>query len=196
MDCRAFFDKLAPTWDNHEYLSTPDRVRAILNHIGLRRSMSVLDLGTGTGILIPYVAELIGSEGHLTAVDFSKEMLSRAVKKYSGIQPPPVFLLSDFETQSIPGVYDHILLYCVYPHISRPVDTIRHLIDNNLAPDGTITIAFPCEAKVINEIHRRRNASGTPLPEPAELASMLRQNSINASVALSTPTAYIVNITG
>ena len=69
---------LAPTWDDNEVLSTPDKVRFVLGFMNLKPGQSVLDLGTGTGVLLPYIAEKIGTAGHITAVDYSAGMLSRA----------------------------------------------------------------------------------------------------------------------
>lgn len=80
MDEKEFFDHLAPTWDDNEVLSTPDKVRFVLGFMNLKPGQSVLDLGTGTGVLLPYIAEKIGTAGHITAVDYSAGMLSRAKK--------------------------------------------------------------------------------------------------------------------
>lgn len=91
MDEKEFFDHLAPTWDDNEVLSTPDKVRFVLGFMNLKPGQSVLDLGTGTGVLLPYIAEKIGTAGHITAVDYSAGMLSRAKEKFSGLTPTPEF---------------------------------------------------------------------------------------------------------
>ncbi|MDE5796614.1 MAG: hypothetical protein K2H75_05850, partial [Muribaculaceae bacterium] len=64
-----FFDNLAPTWDANEIRSTPERVRTILGKLPISKGMTVLDLGTGTGVLVPYLSEIVGPEGHVTAID-------------------------------------------------------------------------------------------------------------------------------
>ena len=61
----------------------------------------MLDLGTGTGVLLPYIAEKIGTAGHITAVDYSAGMLSRAKEKFSGLTPTPEFLEMDLEQDNI-----------------------------------------------------------------------------------------------
>ena len=70
-----FFDKLAPSWDANEIRSTPERVKSILAKLPLKSGMSILDLGTGTGVLVPYLSEIVGNEGSVTAVDLSEGML-------------------------------------------------------------------------------------------------------------------------
>ena len=66
-----FFDNIAPHWDDDEILSTPEKVRSILNKLPIEEGDDILDLGTGTGILIPFLKERIGNQGSITAVDGS-----------------------------------------------------------------------------------------------------------------------------
>ena len=118
-----FFDSLAPNWDENEVLSTPDRIRSILGKLGISNGMDILDLGTGTGVLVPYLSEMVGKEGHVTAIDLSEGMLSLARKKYGNLKNVE-FLKIDFEEEQIPGKYDVAMLYSVYPHLHAPADTI------------------------------------------------------------------------
>lgn len=194
MDERSFFDNLAPTWDDNEILSTPEKVRLVLDYVDLRQGQSVLDLGTGTGVLLPYIAENVGRTGKITAVDYSQGMLNLAIAKFSDLTPKPIFLQMDFETETIEGEYDRILLYSVYPHLHTPVDTIKWLRSVNLAPDGIITIAFPTGPDFINNIHRQRHSESDILPPAEELAETLRRQGLNALVARADDDCYIVNI--
>ncbi|WP_289739980.1 class I SAM-dependent methyltransferase [Muribaculum intestinale] len=194
MDERNFFDRLAPTWDANETLSTPAHVRHILSHAGIKRGDRVLDLGTGTGVLLPAIAEITGPGGLITAVDYSTGMLDIARSKFADLIPRPEFRCMDFETETIPGEYDHIILYCVYPHLHTPVDTLKWLRGVNLADSGTITVAFPSDEKFINSIHRHKHSESDILPPASELAAWLRLNGLSADVAESTHDNYIINI--
>ncbi len=42
MDEKEFFDHLAPTWDDNEVLSTPDKVRFVLGFMNLKRDKACL----------------------------------------------------------------------------------------------------------------------------------------------------------
>lgn len=194
MDDRSFFDNLAPIWDENETLSTPDKVREILEFIKIEKGQAVLDLGTGTGVLIPFIAEKTGPEGKITAVDFSEGMLKRAKAKFSDVVPHPDFFNLDFEVEDIPGKYDRIILYCVYPHLSSPVKSLKKLIENNLKSGGVISIAFPCSEDYINGIHKERKSESDKLPSAGNLSLFLNGQGIKSYVASATDTSYVVNI--
>lgn len=194
MDEKEFFDKLAPTWDSNEVLSTPQRVSEILEHANIQPGESVLDLGTGTGVLIPQLAKLVGPTGTIMAVDYSQGMLDIAIGKYSEVTPRPTFLNLDFETETINGVFDHILLYCVYPHLHTPVDTLKWLRAVNLTENGIITIAFPTDENFINNIHRQKHSESDCLPPAHSLANTFRLYGLDAVVAKTDKDSYIINI--
>lgn len=194
MDEREFFDKLAPTWDANEILSTPQRVSEILEHARIRPGDSVLDLGTGTGVLLPHIAKLVGPKGSITAVDYSKGMLDIAIRKNASVIPTPTFRHMDFENETIDGTFHHILLYCVYPHLHTPADTLKWLRAVNLAENGIITIAFPTDENFINSIHREKHSQSDCLPPARELAKSLRLQGLDAVVAKADKDSYVINI--
>lgn len=194
MDERGFFDHLASSWDENEVLSTPEKVREIINYFNLKEGQRVLDLGTGTGVLLPYIAEKIGEKGEIVAVDYSTGMLERAKEKYSTLIPAPLFLNLDFENETIPGEFDRIILYCVYPHLHNPVDTLKWLSKVNLAEGGHISIAFPCGPDFINNIHREKHSESDRLVSASLLTDFLVKNGFQATVAAESDGAYVVNL--
>ena len=186
-----FFDRLAPHWDADEVRSTPDRINAILDLIGIRKGSSVLDLGTGTGVLIPYLVERVGEEGKVVGIDLSEGMLSRAKEKF-GHFPNVDLLRIDFEEEQIPGEYDLVLLYSVYPHLHYPKDTFDWLFKMNLRKGGRIVVAFPSDEKFINNIHHeRKSESGHLLPAP-RLAEEIRKWGYDVKIVSDTADAYVL----
>ncbi len=188
-----FFDALAPSWDENEIRSTPERVKSILSKLPITEGMNVLDLGTGTGVLIPYINEMIGPEGHITAIDLSEGMLSIARKKF-GQLPNVQFLKLDFEEEQIPGLYDVAMLYSVYPHLHAPADTIEWLFKMNMKPGGIIAVAFPSDEKFINNIHHERKAEHDHLPPARVLAEMIGKWGFQAEVVAENSDEYIVTV--
>lgn len=194
MDDKTFFDKIAENWDANEVLSTPDKVEYILDFFDVKPGMEVLDLGSGTGVLLPYLALKVGKEGKIVAVDFSEGMLCQAIKKFSALSPTPLFINLDFEKENIPGEFDRIILYCVYPHLHEPVETLKWLLKVNLKENGAIYIAFPCAPDFINNIHKERHSESDILPSASSLVEHLRDNNLNAEVLKDDENAYIIRI--
>lgn len=188
-----FFDSIAPTWDENEIRSTPERVRSILCKINIRKGMDILDLGTGTGVLVPYLSEMTGENGHITAIDLSEGMLNLARKKYGSLRNVE-FLNLDFEEEQIPGKYDIAILYCVYPHLHAPAETLEWLFKMNMKKDGRIVIAFPSDEKFINDIHHERKAEHDHLPPANTLAEMINHWGLKADVMAATSDEYIIII--
>lgn len=186
-----FFDQIASTWDENEIRSTPARIRSILSKLPIKKGMNILDLGTGTGVLIPYLSELIGHGGHITAIDLSEGMLSLAHKKYGNLRNVS-FMRIDFEEEIIPGCYDMAILYCVYPHLHRPKDTFEWLFKINMKPDGAIVIAFPSDENFINNIHREKKAEHDHLPPAGVLAEKISEWGYKTEVARANTDEYIV----
>lgn len=186
-----FFDKLAPVWDENEVLSTPERILSILGRLPIKEGSRVIDLGTGTGILVPYLSEMVGESGHVTAIDLSEGMLSRAIEKY-GTLGNVEFLRIDFEEEQMPGMYDVAMLYSVYPHLHAPADTLEWLFSMNMAPDGCVVIAFPCDEVFINNIHHERKSESDHLPPAHALAAMIAAWGFSAEVVAASKNEYIV----
>ncbi len=186
-----FFDALAPDWDANEVKSTPERIRNILGKLPIGRGMSVLDLGTGTGVLIPYLSQMVGMDGAVLGIDLSKGMLNLAEKKYGHLKNVS-FLSLDFEEEVIPGMYDVVMLYSVYPHLHAPRLTMEWLFKMNVNPGGCIVVAFPSDEKFINDIHHERKSESDHLPPAALLAQTIRSWGFDAKVLASSTEEYIV----
>ena len=189
-----FFDSVAPRWDDMEINSVPDKINRLLDIIGVGRGTNILDLGTGTGVLIPWLLERTGPEGRVTAVDASEGMLRMAMEKYAGAIGSLQFLKMDFEEEEIEGRYDLIMLYCVYPHLTAPLVTLRRLVDRNLNDVGRIIVAFPTDERFVNAIHEEKQVDSLALPPASCLAQNLRDEGFAAWCLLEGPEGYIVEI--
>lgn len=188
-----FFDKISSKWDDNEILSTPNKINEILSYIGLREGIKVLDLGTGTGVLIPFLSKATGPSGHITAIDISNGMLEKAIEKFGNLENVN-FKLQDFEEEPPEGRYDIIILYCVYPHLHNPEKTLKRLVDNNLLPGGRLIVAFPSDEHFINNIHKERKAESELLPSAPVLSRRFLNWGLNAKVLAYSPELYIIEI--
>ena len=188
-----FFDRLSDSWDDNEFLSTPDKIRELISLAEVKEGMNVLDLGSGTGVLIPFISETVGPEGHVLAVDISEGMLGKAKQKY-GLLDNVDFRKLDFEEEELRGEYDRIFLYCVYPHLHTPQLTLQRLIKTNLKPGGKLIVAFPTDEKYINGIHRERKAESELLPSAPTLSSIFNSWGLKSSVVAYDSNRYVIEV--
>ncbi|WP_272961314.1 class I SAM-dependent methyltransferase [Barnesiella viscericola] len=147
-----FFDEMAGVWDR---TSRPDadRLGNILSILHLSKGEKVLDVGTGTGVMIPFIRERVGPYTPIVAVDSSEKMLREASWRYAG--EGVHFIRADVERDRLAGRFDAIVLYSVFPHFRYPVDTIARLVTDNLCCGGRLLIAHTQGRKHLNQIHER-----------------------------------------
>ena len=75
-EVRAFFDRAAPAWAVRDF----DRalMERLIDQVGLAPGDRVLDLGGGTGHLLPVLRQRVGASGAVCLVDRSMQMLRHA----------------------------------------------------------------------------------------------------------------------
>ncbi len=66
-------------WLDAHFGACAPEYRAMLEWAGIRPGDHVLDLGCGSGAFLPWIAELTGKNGRVTAIDLSIENLGRAL---------------------------------------------------------------------------------------------------------------------
>lgn len=148
-----FFDQVCEIWDE---ISRPDdhKIAFLLDQIGLQPGDKVLDVGTGTGVLIPFIGRRTG-DSPIHAVDVSPGMIRVAGSKFGNLGHV-TFFEQDVERHTLTERYDKIILYSVYPHLDRKVETIRSLM-GLLEPGGRLMIAHAQSRAFLNDMHKRKD---------------------------------------
>lgn len=143
----AFFDRLAPDWDA-EMIRSDDIIAAILDNAEVSAGKDVLDVATGTGVLIgDYLARGVGS---VTGIDISPNMARIARGKYP--QAAVKILCGDVEETDFGRLFDCIVVYNAFPHFPDPARLIAHLA-SLLKPGGTLTVAHGMSREKIDAHH-------------------------------------------
>lgn len=150
----AFFDCVSERWDAMCF-HDPDKLSYLLHKINIFSGNTVLDVGTGTGVLIPFLREM-NKTGKIMAIDLSSGMIEVAKKKF-GNDPNICFKQMDVETAPVEGIYDHIILYSVFPHLAYQIPTVKKLVSDNLKPGGNLLIAHSQSRAELNAMHRDKD---------------------------------------
>jgi len=148
-----FFDRMAPGWDAGT-IGNDDVIKTILDYAGVSEGLAVLDVGCGTGVLVPYY--LARDVAEITAVDISKKMIECARKKCT--DPSVSFVCADAETAQFEKEFDCCVIYNAFPHFPNPPALIKNL-SACIKTGGVLTIAHGHSREQINRHHMEHAAS-------------------------------------
>jgi ubiquinone/menaquinone biosynthesis C-methylase UbiE len=143
----SFFDQIAPRWDEIA-VHPAARVRRVLGFSRLSPGETVLDIGCGTGVLIPYLREL--GALRICALDFAAGMIKRAGEKHGGAGID--YVLGDFLLFSPIEAFDLAIAYSSYPHFTDRQAFFAKAHDL-LRPGGRLCIAHIESRDAINALH-------------------------------------------
>ncbi|PRR79830.1 class I SAM-dependent DNA methyltransferase [Clostridium vincentii] len=150
MDNKFFLNSLAEKWDSICYHPS-EKVNYVINKMGLKNGDSILDIGSGTGVTIPYLEERIGTNGKITALDIAEQMIEISKKKniYENLD----FEIKDFFQYTTIKKFNHILAYSCYPHF-KDEESFFKKAHSLLQNKGKIVIAHIESKEAINSRHR------------------------------------------
>ncbi|MGI8978286.1 MAG: class I SAM-dependent methyltransferase [Pirellulaceae bacterium] len=126
------------TRDNREQ---EERCSLMLANLGVKRGMTICDMGCGNGFHTLQVAKMVGDDGHVFGVDVQPEMLKllndRADEQgVRNITP----VLGTYIAPRLPkGKFDLILCVDVYHEFSYPEQMLAAMRDS-LAPKGMVVL--------------------------------------------------------
>lgn len=190
MNHRQFFDQTAAEWDAREVEKTHVRLQEIVAGLGIAPGATVLDVGCGTGVLLPLLYEGMNGDGHLVALDLSGEMLKRAQSKGQ----PAVYVQGDAQSLPLPErVFDWVLCNAVFPHFPdkpRALAEIRRV----LRAGGRLVICHTASRQAINEFHHSVGGvvAHDTIPDEEEMLRLLREAGLGEAQVRDEPDRYLV----
>jgi len=170
---KEFFNEHAAQWDS---ISVHDlqKVRRIVSLLELSGHERILDVGTGTGIMIPFYEENLTS-GSILAVDYSENMIKQAMMKYPESTHNRVkYKVVDIYDMGMDEKFDDVVCYSCFPHFPYQERAI-HILAGHLEKDGKLMIAHSSSKKHINEVHKTGGEviSNDFLPKIEDLKDMM-----------------------
>ncbi len=179
-EINTFFDHHAPHWDSYldeDYLKKAQR---LLNKIEINPSNTVLDIGCGTGILVPYLWNRLQHKGTLIEADISQEMIRHGKMKLKNI--PCHWLITDAHYLPLKSETINIIIcFSIFPHLINKEQAIKE--HTRVLKKGGVWVVCHSRSRIeINEFHK--NIGGVVenhfIPEINEIESLLR----NANLSL------------
>jgi len=166
-----YFNQRAGIWDETSSETDMTRLELMSRRLKIKPGSTVLDVGCGTGVFIPFLLRRIGGEGRLVALDVAEEMLKRArAKGFKDIE----YLLAD--VTSIPlgdEIFDAVVCYSSFPHFQdkpRALAEIKRVTKSG----GRLFICHTSSRTVVNRLHRQIPAVANDIiPDKPEMQLML-----------------------
>jgi ubiquinone/menaquinone biosynthesis C-methylase UbiE len=192
MQVQEYFDQLAPTWDKE---IAPERLRClgeIIEGLGIKPGDNVLDIGSGTGVLVPFIVADMANEGSVIALDFSMEMLVQAQAKNF----PPIVGFAQGDVLAIPLTDNSVeLAMCnsAFPHFGDKATALKE-IARVLKNNGRLAVCHTMSRQMINQLHQSIGGAvaNDLLPDEFELREMMKQAKLKITHFEDGPERYLV----
>ena len=183
---QAFFAREVDSFCKPIPEEVQQRLRTIAERAQLRRGERVLDVGTGTGVLI----SLIRSYGieHVVGCDLSSAMLTVAGRLYKDA----TFWCGDVvDLPDHLGLFDVVFVNAVFGNLWDQREVLSR-INEVLTDSGRICISHPLGSRYVVELHRT-DARRTPhtLPDREELLGMVQELPLKLTHHEDEPDLYI-----
>ncbi len=197
MNQRQFFDQAAANWDAKPRDEMMTRLREIVAGLGIAPGAAVLDVGCGTGVLLPLLHENTNGDNRVVALDLSREMLERAQNK----RRDRVYVQGDAQSLPLPdGIFDWVLCNAVFPHFPdkpRALAELRRVLRGPGPAEGQaggyLVISHAFNREVLNEFHRSKGSvvADDTLPDEEEMLRLLREAGLMNAQVWDEPDRYI-----
>lgn len=182
----AYFDERADSWDESG-CSGESRVQgAVLSLVDLKPGGTVLDLGCGTGVMIPFY--LAAQAGKIVAVDVSEKMVERAREKF-GNEPSVELRASDALSLDEGERFDAAVIYNAYPHFPDKLALVEKVY-RMLKPSGRFVVAHGSGKDAINRHHEAVAAGVSCGLRAASEESVLWADKFEIEALVDTPGFY------
>ena len=193
MNRREFFNEIADTWDKRFQTQKLTKfIEQLVPTFGLLPGQKVLDVGAGTGILIPFLLQAVGPTGQIEAVDYAEKMANICRLKYAHIPNVRVTVQEaeklDFSSQT----FDAVICFGSFPHIENKGEALRQM-NRVLKPDGKLVIAHALSSEEIEAHHHNASTAVAHdiLPERTSMKQLLKQAGFAGSCIVDKPGCYL-----
>jgi len=161
----AFFDKLAPAWDNALLKSgAREKLKSLMV---MPPNSMIADVGCGKGVILEHLLKT--NPQKIFAIDVSGEMIRLAKESFNDDRIE--FINSDFYTADLP-VLDAVVFFNSYPHFIDK-DGLVDKLAKMVKKDGVVIILHSLSRDEINGCHTGEKVSTLSVPlENAEVETV------------------------
>jgi ubiquinone/menaquinone biosynthesis C-methylase UbiE len=185
-----YFDNVADEWDS--LFLDKKKIEEMVNKMNISSKEMILDVGCGTGKLIPFLQKKLKSVGLIYCLDFSIKMLLNAKKKnYSGVAK---FIKGCAEKLPFKeNRFTRIICLAVFPHIADKKTSVKEF-HRILQTNGILNILHLMSREELNKFHKNLGGvlSKDVLPDEPTMKKILKECGFKNIVIINKPSTYFV----
>jgi ubiquinone/menaquinone biosynthesis C-methylase UbiE len=189
---RNYFDRHASSWDEMlKYEEKTSQLSEAVNWFNLAEGDTVLDVGTGTGILLPLIRQRIGPKGILIGFDFSFKMIEKARLR----ECPGGKTLIQATINSLPfqfDRFDQVICFSAFPHFPNKVKALFEMV-RVLKSGGGLSIAHLRSMEELNQFHQHLGGpvARDLLPHPERVRSLMMESGLFEIKIINRPGKFL-----
>ncbi len=192
MQLQDYFDGLAPNWDKEVTEERLECLSDIIKELDIESGSYVLDIGSGTGILLPFLIDAVDATGKIIALDFSVKMLHQA--KAKNFSPIVDYIQADVVAVPLPdNCVDLAICNSAFPHFSDKAEALKE-IARVIKNDGRLAICHTASREAINQLHQSIGGvvGNDLLPHESQLKALMKHAGLEITCLEDSPKRYLV----
>jgi ubiquinone/menaquinone biosynthesis C-methylase UbiE len=169
---KTYFNSKAAIWDDEIAEKDATKLSQMAERLYIMEGAKILDVGTGTGVFIPYLQKHMGERGLLIAIDIAEKMLQKSLKKR--FKGTVIYLQSDITfIPLIDAQFDAVVCYSSFPHFQNKLKALLE-IARVLKNGGRLYICHTSSRTTINGIHQQiPGLDKDTIPDVEEMRNIL-----------------------
>lgn len=183
---RDLFNKAVNFFDGPLEMGVPERLGKIVAAAGIDKGDTVLDIGSGTGVLVPLIKKY--GPDKIYACDLAEAMLARLKEHY----PYAETLLGDVRDLNLPDEsIDVVFVNAVYSNIADKAGAFANMA-RMMKPDGRLVISHPLGKAFIDRLRKEATFPLDDFPSREEAETFLEPYGFVMETFVDEPELYIL----
>ena len=187
---RRFFDRMAKQWDDlGDAEDLRKRLKPLVAKFNIPAGGTVLDVGTGTGILHPWLMTAVGPSGRVLAFDFSSSMLEEAHIKTASRN----LMCFQADVTAIPlpeQSCDCVVCFAAFPHFYDKLQSLQEMARVTKRGGRVLIAHLMSRHQIARHHHASPEVASHCLPPDGEMERLFSEAGLETATIQDEPGLY------